>query len=162
MINNILTKAKSETDNYNSLVESRFLIPGFDYWFSNHKHVRSPFAKDIEPEVRKNTSIVFMEWIKGLESSELEKTPDSEFAEIFENILFNEAMKLTDDDDQRLTISYPFMPRVGDIVRHKENGDGKIIERIVSVSESNRKMFEVTVSSDNDSTVWKTQFEIPV
>lgn len=157
-----MAKAKSETDNYNSLVESRFLIPGFDYWFSNHKHVRSPFAKDIEPEVRKNTSIVFMEWIKGLESIELEKTPDSEFAEIFENILFNEAMKLTDDDDQRLTISYPFMPRVGDIVRHKENGGGKIIERKVSVSESNRKMFEVTVSSDNDSTVWKTQFEIPV
>ncbi|MBK7628745.1 MAG: hypothetical protein IPJ16_16380 [Bacteroidales bacterium] len=157
-----MAKAKSETDNYHSLVESRFLNPGFDYWFSNHKHVRSPFKKDIETEVRKNTSIIFMEWIKGLENSGQEKTPDSEFAEIFENILFNEAMKLTDDDDQRLTISYPFMPRVGDIVRHKENGDGKIIERRVSVSESNRKMFEVTVSSISDSTVWKTQFEIPV
>jgi hypothetical protein len=154
-------KAKSETDHYLSLVESRFLNPGFEYWFSNHEHIRSPFKKDIETEVRKNTSIIFMEWIKGLDDRELEKTPDSEFAEIFENILFNEAMKLTDDDDQRLTISYPFMPHVGDIVIHKEKGEGKITERKVSLSDANRKMFEVTVTSVKDSTVWNTQFEIP-
>lgn len=151
---------KSKTNKYLSLIESGFLNPGFEYWFTNHKHIRSPFTKEIETEARKNTRIIFIEWINGLTDDEPRNIPEHELVEMFETILFNEAMKLTDDEDQRLTISYPFMPRVGDIVEHNEHGKGRITDRKIAVTKANKKMFEVTVASINDSNIWKTQFEL--
>ena len=141
------------------LIENKFLKPGFEYWFANHEHIRTPFPKEIVVQVKENTTMVFMEWVKGLKEAELNKMPDEEFAEMFETILFNEAIKLVDNEDQRLTISYPFMPRLGDVVKHKEHGNGKIIERKELITKENKKMMEITVSI-NETLEWKTQFEL--
>jgi hypothetical protein len=51
---------------------------------------------------------------------ELDKTKQielSELVEMFQVLMFNEAIKLVEDEDQQLTIMYPFMPRMWDVVK---------------------------------------------
>jgi hypothetical protein len=100
-----------------------------------------------------------MDWVEGLHESELKNVSDDEFAEMFETILFNEAIKLVENEDEKLTIIYPFLPRIGDTVNHKDFGQGVIIER-KEVMVENKKMFEISVQSGTDSQIWKTQFEL--
>jgi hypothetical protein len=141
------------------IVENKFLKPGFNYWFSNHEHIRTPFPAKIRELTQERTSAVFMDWVEGLHESELKNVSDDEFAEMFETILFNEAIKLVENEDEKLTIIYPFLPRIGDTVNHKDFGQGVIIER-KEVMVENKKMFEISVQSGTDSQIWKTQFEL--
>jgi hypothetical protein len=141
------------------IVETRFLKPGFDYWFSNHEHIRTPFPLKIKEETKSNTTAIFMDWVEGLKQEEFDAMTDDEFAEMFETILFNEAIKLVENEDEKLTIIYPFLPRVCDIVNHQDYGKGKIIKR-KEIIENNKKMFEVSVQSVSNDQIWKTQFEL--
>ncbi|HAQ21166.1 MAG TPA: hypothetical protein DCR40_18330 [Prolixibacteraceae bacterium] len=143
-----------------SIISAKFIEPGFDYWFTNHQHIRSPFPSAIKDTVRERTSEIFFEWISGLKEKELNKMKENEFVEMFETILFNEAFKLVEDEDQQLTISYPFMPRLGDLVNHKVNGQGKVISRKATISKEDKKLFELTVMSQETGKTWETQFEI--
>lgn len=144
-----------------AIVSNRFIEPGFEYWFSNHEHVRSPFPKEIRGVLREKTAIVFFEWLEDIKETELKKMSEDEFVEMFETILFNEALKLVDDEDQQLTISYPFLPRLGDQVNHSQHGKGKIMGRKEIVSKENKKLFELKVLSEDTGKTWVTQFELP-
>lgn len=150
-----------ETEQTRSIISRKFIEPGFEYWFTNHEHVRSPFPPAIRISLREKTSVIFFEWIDSLKETDLKSMKEEEFLEMFETILFNEAMKLFDDEDQQLTVSYPFLPRMGDLVNHQINGKGKIIGRKEIVSKENRKQFELSVSSQETGKTWKTQFELP-
>lgn len=143
-----------------SIISAKFIEPGFEYWFTNHKHIRSPFPTGIKDTVKERTSEIFFEWISGLKDKELNEMNENEFVEMFETILFNEAFKLVDDEDQQLTISYPFMPRLGDLVNHSLNGQGKVINRKAVDSKENKKLFELTVVSQETGKTWETQFEL--
>jgi hypothetical protein len=149
-----------EKEQIRSIISRKFIEPGFEYWFTNHEHVRSPFPPAIRISLREKTSVIFFEWIDSLKETDLKAMKEEEFLEMFETILFNEAMKLFDDEDQQLTISYPFLPRMGDLVDHKINGIGKIIGRREIVSKENRKQFELSVSSQETGITWKTQFDL--
>lgn len=142
-----------------------FISPGFleaslNYWFSNHEHIRSPFPAEIHDNLKENACYVFSEWLKGLPENDRINMPENEFAEMFETFLFNEALKLVDDEDRKLTIIYPFMPRVGDTVNHGIHGAGEVIGRRELVSAKNRKLFELTVLTRDSGKTWKTQFEL--
>lgn len=152
----------NETDlaRLHSVITAKFIDPGFNYWFTNHDHVRSPFPNSILSDAKERTTTIFLEWIEGLKEKELKDMQEDEFVEMFETILFNEAIKLVDDDDQRLTISYPFMPRMGDMVKHKDHGAGKVVERKEVITKENKKMLELTVSAENSGLIWKTEFEL--
>ena len=149
-----------ETEQIRSIISRKFIEPGFEYWFTNHEHVRSPFPPAIRISLREKTSVILFEWIDSLKETDLKAMKEEEFLEMFETILFNEAMKLFDDEDQQLTVSYPFLPRMGDLVNHQINGKGKIIGRKEIVSKENRKQFELSVSSQETGKTWKTQFDL--
>lgn len=144
-----------------SIISSKFIEPGFEYWFTNHEHIRSPFPSVIRNALKERTSIIFFEWIDGMKESELKAMKEDEFAEMFETILFNEALKLVEDEDQQLTISYPFLPRLGDQVNHSLHGKGHICSRKEIVSKENKKLFELSVLSQKTGQTWATQFELP-
>jgi hypothetical protein len=144
-----------------SVISSKFIEPGFEYWFTNHEHVRSPFPSAIRNALKERTSIIFFEWIDGMKETELKAMKEDEFAEMFETILFNEAIKLVEDEDQQLTISYPFLPRLGDQVNHSLHGKGNICSRKEVVSKENKKLFELSVLSQETGQTWATQFELP-
>ena len=142
-----------------SMISKRFLGPGFEFWFADHGHIRSPFPCEIMDSVRKNTSRVFFEWISGFRDDEISALNENELVEMFETILFNEAIKLVEDEDQRLTILYPFLPRSGDRVDDPVNGPGKIVERKAAVSKDQKKTMTLVVAALSGST-WETQFEL--
>jgi hypothetical protein len=144
-----------------SVISSKFIEPGFEYWFTNHEHIRSPFPSAIRNALKERTSIIFFEWIDGMKETELKAMKEDEFAEMFETILFNEAIKLVEDEDQQLTISYPFLPRLGDQVNHSLHGKGNICSRKEVVSKENKKLFELSVLSQETGQTWATQFELP-
>lgn len=154
---------KSADDNMADMfgfISSGFMETSLNYWFSNHEHIRSPFPAEIRDSLKENSCYVFTEWLKGLPENDRINMPENEFAEMFETFLFNEALKLVDDEDRKLTIIYPFMPRVGDTVNHGINGTGEVIGRRELVSAKNRKLFELTVLIRDSGKTWKTQFEL--
>lgn len=151
---------ESDLTQTRAVISAKFIEPGLEYWFSNHEHIRSPFPIGIKSAVKEHTSKIFFEWISGLKDKELNEMGENEFVEMFETILFNEAFKLVEDEDQQLTISYPFMPRLGDQVNHKLNGPGKVISRKATISKENKKRFELTVVSQETGKTWETQFEL--
>ena len=144
------------------IISKKFIEPGFDYWFKDHQHVRTPFPTDIKEQTRVRTTTIFMEWIEGLKESELKAMKEDEFVEMFETILFNEAIKLVETDEERLTISYPFMPRLGDVVKHKEHGMGKVMERKEVVNKENKTILELSVLSETSGALWKTEFNLAI
>ena len=145
-----------------SIISAKFIEPGFEYWFTNHEHVRSPFPIGIINSVKEKTTKLFFEWMEGLKDPELNEMNDNEFVEMFETILFNEAFKLVENEDQQLTVSYPFMPRLGDKVNHSLYGQGEVIGRKAIISKENKKLFLLTVLSQETGKSWETQFELSV
>jgi hypothetical protein len=143
------------------IISEKFIDPGFEYWFTNHEHIRSPFPTAIRVDLKEKTSVIFFEWIDGLKKTELNAMKDDEFAEMFETILFNEAMKLVEDEDMKLTIAYPFLPRLGDQVNHGQHGKGTVTVRKEIISKDNKKLFELSVLSQQTGQTWETQFELP-
>lgn len=144
-----------------SIISAKFIDPGFEYWFTNHEHVRSPFPSAIRNALRERVSNIFFEWIDGLNETELKTMKEDEFVEMFETLLFNEAMKLVEDADQQLTIAYPFLPRMGDQVNHSLHGKGNLIGRKEILTKENKKLFELSVLSQDSGQTWDTQFELP-
>lgn len=151
----------SNQSDIKQIISSRFIEPGINYWFSNHEHIRTPFPSEIRTELKRRTTSIFFDWIGGLKEQELSSMKDDEFAEMFETILFNEALKLVDDEDKKLTIAYPFLPRLGDLVNHGEHGKGTVTARKEVVSKDNKKLFELSVLSQQTGQTWETQFELP-
>jgi hypothetical protein len=143
-----------------SMITDRFIKPGFDFWFSNHEHIRTPFPPEISEEVQEKTTSVFFEWLSGFKEGEVEKVDEHELVEMFETILFNEAIKLVEDEDQRLTILYPFLPRTGDSVNSPENGTGKIIERRTNSTSDQKKTMTLVITKDQSGETWETQIEL--
>jgi len=80
---------------------------------------------------------------------------------MLEVIMFNEAINLVEDEDQQITITYPFMPRIGDFVNDLNYGKGKIVNRKINSTKENKKLMEVSVTSETTSETWKTEFELP-
>lgn len=157
-MNNSIQK---DQDQIRSIISTKFIEPGFEYWFTNHEHVRSPFPPNIRITLKERTSVILFEWIDGLKETELKAMNEGEFVEMFETILFNEAIKLVEDEDQQLTISYPFLPRLGDLVNHQIYGKGNIVYRKEIVSKENKKLFELSILSQETGETWETQFELP-
>lgn len=150
-----------EPSEIRDLLSLKFIDPCLEYWFSNHQHIRSPFPGVIRNELKNRSSVIFFEWIDDLAESELKDMKEDEFVDMFETILFNEALKLVDDEDQQLTIVYPFLPRLEDKVNHTLHGEGTIVRRKEVVSKENKKLFELDVLSNQTGHTWKAQFELP-
>lgn len=151
----------TDTEQIRSIISTKFIEPGVEYWFTNHEHVRSPFPPAIRITLKERASVILFEWIDGLKETDLKAMKEEEFVEMFETILFNEAMKLVVDEDQQLTISYPFLPRLGDVVNHQKYGNGIIVTRKEILSKENKKLFELSVLSRESGNTWETQFELP-
>ncbi len=85
-------------------------------------------------------------------------------AEKFEEILFSEAMEMVKTQDERITLQYPFLPRVGDRVRHKDGGDhpeSTVVDRHFS-KEGNKTFLKVINEPVEGGQRWSTKFELPV
>ena len=138
-----------------------FFETSFNFWFNDNEHIRTPFPEAIQAEVKKKSFRVFMEWVFELSEDEKSKLDNEEIAETFEMILFNQAMELVESEDEKLTICYPFMPRLDDVVEDKEKGASVIIERTLDIKENEKKFLKLKLKSQKSAHEWETEFELP-
>ncbi len=138
-----------------------FFEEAFKFWFKDNEQIRTPFPEKIQPELKEKAITVFMEWVIELSEEEKLKLKNEEIAEVFEMILFNQAIDMVKDEDQKITICYPFLPRLGDVVDDKKRGSSKLIERQMDSKEDSKKYLKVKLKTIADLLEWETEFELP-
>ena len=143
------------------LVGDDFFEMSFKFWFKDNEQIRTPFPEKIQPELRELTSRIFVEWIIELSDDEKSKLDKEEIVEVFEMFLFNHAIGLVEDEEQKITICYPFLPRAGDVVDDKSRGSSTVIKRQMDVKEDNKKYLKLNLKSESASEEWETEFELP-
>jgi hypothetical protein len=138
-----------------------FFEESFKFWFTDNENIRTPFPENIQEELKKKTFRYFIEWVFELSDEEKSKIENEEIAEIFEMILFNQAMGMVEDEDQKITICYPFLPRLGDRVDDEKLGVSKIVERKIDLKKDDKKYLKVKLKSESVLKEWETEFELP-
>ncbi len=146
------------------LANSQMINQTFDFWFSDHSHVRSPFPFYIHDELKERSIEALHNWMKNLNPKANEEITEEIAHEKFEEVLFHEAMPMVKTDDELLSLRFPFLPRCGDPI---DGGDieGREGENIVQkrylVKEDKDEFMEVTVLNSASSEKWETRFELP-
>lgn len=147
--------------NEQDFIGTDFFEESFKFWFNSNEHIRTPFPVEIHNKLKEITVRVFMEWVYELSDDEKSKLGNEEIAEIFEVILFNQALGMIDEEDQKITICYPFLPRLGDTVEDNEKGKSEVIQRKVDIKNNEKKYLKVKLKSKTAFQEWETEFELP-
>ncbi len=142
-------------------IGSDFFEESFKFWFTDNEHIRTPFPENIQEKLKEKTLRIFMEWVYELTNEEKSNLRNEEIAETFEMILFSQAMEMVNEEEQRITITYPFLPRPGDSVDDKKNGASVVLNREVLVKENEKKYLKLTMQSSKKKNRWVTEFELP-
>lgn len=146
----------------NTVESSELVEQTFTFWFSDNEHIRSPFPEYIRPILKEKAVEDFFKWVSNLNPKAKEEVNDEMIAEKFEEIIFEAAMGLVHTEDEKITIQYPFLPRVDDEIRNNEEDAqlSKIIDRAL-VKEGDTKFLKVKLENISDQQVWETKFELP-
>lgn len=146
----------------NTVESSELVEQTFTFWFSDNEHIRSPFPEYIRPILKEKAVEDFFKWVSNLNPKAKEEVNDEMIAEKFEEIIFEAAMGLVHTEDEKITIQYPFLPRVDDEIRNNEEDVllSKIVDRAL-VKEGDTKFLKVKLENISDQQVWETKFELP-
>ncbi|MCW8898237.1 MAG: hypothetical protein OQJ96_07130 [Flavobacteriales bacterium] len=147
----------------NTVESSELVEQTFNFWFSDNEHIRSPFPEYIRPILKENAVDAFFKWVSNLNPKAKEEVNDEMIAEKFEEIIFETAMGLVHTEDEKITIQYPFLPRVDDEIRNNEEDVqlSKIIDRTLT-KEGDTQFLKVKLENVSDQQVWETKFELPL
>lgn len=147
----------------NTVESSEMVEQTFNFWFSDNEHIRSPFPEYIRPILKENAVDAFFKWVSNLNPKAKEEVNDEMVAEKFEEIIFETAMGLVHTEDEKITIQYPFLPRVDDEIRNNEEDIqiSKIIDRTLT-KEGDTQFLKVKLENVSDQQVWETKFELPL
>ena len=147
----------------NTVESSEMVEQTFTFWFSDNEHIRSPFPEYIRPILKENALDAFFKWVSNLNPKAKEEVNDEMIAEKLEEIIFETAMGLVHTEDEKITIQYPFLPRVDDEIRNNEEDIqiSKIIDRTL-LKEGDTIFLKVKLENVSDQQVWETKFELPL
>ncbi|MBD3637544.1 MAG: hypothetical protein HUJ25_09340 [Crocinitomicaceae bacterium] len=145
---------------YNSLESSELVNQTFEFWFSDNEHIRSPFPSYIHNDLKRIATEKFFAWAKGLNPKAKDELNDEMVGEKFEEIIFESASHLVKTEDERITLLYPFLPRIGDPIQNEGEEESKVIDRKM-VKEGDHSFLEVTLEKVAAKEKWKTRFELP-
>ncbi|MCB0429088.1 MAG: hypothetical protein H6585_03030 [Flavobacteriales bacterium] len=146
-----------------SIESSELVEETFDFWFRDREHIRSPFPEYIQPKLKQASIERFFSWTSKLQDEAEKEITDYMIGERFEEILFETALELVQTEDEKLTIYYPFMPRIGDVIEASDENNGKagtICDRSI-LKEGDRTFMKVVIDTKTENSKWETRFEIP-
>ena len=145
-----------------SVVENGMIEAALNFWFNDSGHIRSPFPFYIRETLKEKSSAKFSDWTSKISERAKKEINDEIIAEKFEEILFEVASELVLTEDEKLTILYPFMPRIGDVINPKEtpNGESKIIGR-ARLRRGDDSFLKVKLKTIDSGKEWITEFELP-
>jgi len=130
--------------------------------FSDHGEVRGPLPDHVKDGL---PGIAVKKHVKRINnlSDEIKETMKEELLmERLEEILFDEAYHLAKSEDDKITIRYPFMMRLGDMVVEKENGgvQSKIVKREI-IKKGDEVFLKLFLTREITNENWDTTFELP-
>ena len=136
----------------------------FRFWFQDQEHIRSPFPAYIQPTLKEQSINKFFQWVSKLNDAAKDEINDEIIAEKFEEIIFETAQELVKSEDEKITINFPFMPRVGDSINNSEVETTKesIVRSRSIVKEKDQSFLNVVLENQLDKSLWETRFELPL
>jgi hypothetical protein len=142
---------------------SELIEQTFEFWFNDNEHIRSPFPEYIRPQLKVLATEKFFNWINNINEKAKEEINDEIIGERFEEIIFETALDLVITEDEKLTIQYPFLPRLDD--RIYENAEIKSGESIITsraiVKEGDHAFMRIRLKKTATDENWETRFELP-
>jgi len=149
----------------NTVESSELVEQTFKFWFADNEHIRSPFPLYIQPMLKENATEIFFKWAEGLNAKAKDEVNDTIVGEKFEEIIFEEATKLVKTEDERITILYPFLPRLDDIIKGSQDGKNEEEENTVVgrslTKEGDSSYMKVVLEKTDTNARWETKFELP-
>lgn len=143
--------------------ETGLIEAAFDFWFKNNGHIRSPFPAYIREKLRLESTEKFLSWCKGISIEAKKEINDEILAEKLEEIIFERAYGLVLTEDEKLTIKYPFMPRLEDLIKDNETAggaEGKVVDRWL-VKRGDFTFMKLKISNIKSGEIQETEFELP-
>lgn len=144
------------------ITENGMIETAFDFWFNDQGHIRSPFPVYIRKMLKEKATVKFSDWTSKISERAKKEINDEILAEKFEEFLFETASGLVSTEDEKLTILYPFMPRIGDVINPKDtpNGESKIMGR-THLKRGDHSFLKVKLKAIDSGNEWETEFELP-
>lgn len=147
-----------------TIESSELVTETLKFWFSDNEHIRSPFPTYIQPELEKRATAGFYDWAKNLDFKAKDEINDEVISEKFEEIIFEHALLLVKTEDEKITIQYPFLPRLEDVISTSEDENeeqSKVIDRNL-YKDGDHPLMGVKLEKVNSKEVWETQFQLPL
>lgn len=133
----------------------------FNFWFSDNEHIRSPFPDYIQSELKQITEKEFQKWLDSLHLDASEEVDEEILAEKFEQILFESAIPLIKTEDERISILYPFLPRLGDSLKDDESNESIVTDRYLK-KEADASFLQIVCEKLHNKEKWNTSFELTI
>jgi hypothetical protein len=146
-----------------SLESSEMIEQAFDFWFNDREHIRSPFPEYIRPQLKILATEKFYNWASNLNEKAKDEINEDIVCERFEEIIFETALDLVLTEDEKITIKYPFLPRVDDSIYEDAetmSGQSTIVFRTI-IKEGDHSFMLVKMKKADTGEKWETQFELP-
>ncbi len=146
-----------------SVESSEMVEQTFKFWFTDNEHIRSPFPSYIQDDVKKIGTQKFFEWASNLNPKAKDEVNDEILSEKFEEFIFEAASALVMTEDEKITIEYPFLPRLNDEIfenRETQTGKSSIIDREI-LKEGDDTFMKIKLEKLDSKEKWETQFELP-
>ncbi len=145
----------------NSLESSELVEQTFNFWLTDNEHIRSPFPSYIHSSLKPQATERFYSWVNGLKPEAKDELNDEAVGEKFEEIIFEIATNLIKTEDERITILYPFLPRIGDDIKDEKGIESTIYDRKLSKQED-LNFLDVTCERNSSKEKWSTSFQLPI
>lgn len=148
----------------NTIESSDLVEQTFNFWFNDNQHIRSPFPEYIRPILKEKAVDKFFQWTSNLNPKAKDEVNEEMIAEKFEEIIFEIANNLVKTDDEKITIQYPFLPRINDVINDTQNSSNessKVIDRMM-YKENDTPYLKVKLEKLDTKECWETKFELPL
>ena len=144
-----------------ALERSELVEQTFNFWYNSaDSHIRSPFPDYIRADLKRLATQSFNDWINALSSGADKELNDEMIGEKFEEIIFEEGLKLVLTEDEKVSINYPFLPRLGDEINADDGEISSVTDRYIH-KEGDHVFLLVVLEKSNTKERWETQFELP-
>ncbi len=159
----------TQTEITNKLNSQKYIEPdmlenAFEFWFKNHEHIRSPFPERIREKLRVSATEKFLLWSEQISDKAKKDINDEILAEKFEEILFETGNDMVSGVEEKLTIKYPFMPRLNDVIKVKDVPEEKAESRVIAreiYKKGDETFMKVKLKNVESGEEWETDFELP-
>ncbi len=146
-----------------SIESSELIEETFKFWFSDNDHIRTPFPEYIRHDLQEKAVAKFFEWASNLHAKAKDEVNEEIIAERFEEIIFETATQLVITEDEKLTIEYPFLPRLGDLIFEdveNKTGESTVVDRS-KVAQNDNPFMKIRLEKIDSKENWETQFQLP-